>query len=121
ELENLIVLLVHLSIKFRHRHYQLWELYSLVKQAKKPVIVAGDFNVFRGAREVQLFLAATGLKNANPEGKPSYPSWAPRRELDFILHSPEIRVTGIQIPRVTLSDHLPLICDFEIADDGKKR
>lgn len=120
ELENLVILLVHLSIKFRHRHYQLWELYSLIKAAKKPVIVAGDFNVFRGAREVQLFLAATGLRNANTDGIPSYPSWAPRRELDFILHAPEIRVTHLEIPRVVLSDHLPLICDFEMAGERRE-
>ena len=114
ELKDLVVLLVHLSIKFRHRQYQLCELHSLIKSAKKPVIVAGDFNVFRGVREMQLFLAATGLKNANLAGQPSYPSWQPHRQLDFILHSPEINVTGFQVPRVPFSDHLPLICDFEV-------
>ena len=114
ELKDLVIMLVHLSIKFRHRHYQLWELHSLVKEARKPVIVAGDFNVFRGVREVQLFLAATGLQNANTEARPSYPSWAPRRQLDFILHSPEIRIRDFQVPRVTFSDHLPLICDFDV-------
>jgi endonuclease/exonuclease/phosphatase family metal-dependent hydrolase len=114
ELKDVVILLVHLSIKFRHRHYQLWELHSLIKEARKPVIVAGDFNVFRGIREVQLFLAATGLKNANGAGQASYPSWRPRRQLDFILHSPEIRVRDFQIPRVDFSDHLPLICDFDV-------
>jgi endonuclease/exonuclease/phosphatase family metal-dependent hydrolase len=120
ELKDLVILLVHLSVKFRHRHYQLWELHALIKEAKKPIIVAGDFNVFRGIREVQLFLAATGLKNANMEGAPSYPSWAPRRQLDFILHSPEIRVSGFEAPRVTFSDHLPLICDFELLPRGTR-
>jgi endonuclease/exonuclease/phosphatase family metal-dependent hydrolase len=114
ELSNLVILLVHLSLKFRHRQYQLSELYSLVNEIKKPVIVAGDFNLFRGVREVQLFLAATRLKNANQDGLPSYPSWKPRRQLDFIFHSAEIEITGFQVPRVTYSDHLPLICDFEI-------
>ncbi|MBI5092207.1 MAG: endonuclease/exonuclease/phosphatase family protein [Candidatus Hydrogenedentes bacterium] len=114
ELSDLVILLVHLSIKFRHRHYQLWELHALIKEATKPVLVAGDFNVFRGTREVELFLAATGLKNANTAGLASYPSWNPRRELDFVLHSPEIQIINFQAPRVTFSDHLPLICDLEI-------
>lgn len=114
ELKDLVILLVHLSIKFRHRHYQLWELHSLIAEAKKPVIVAGDFNVFRGVREMQLFLAATGLKNANTDGHCSYPSWNPRRQLDFILHSPEIHISRFSMPRVTFSDHLPLVCDFEV-------
>jgi len=120
ELEDLTILLVHLSVKFRHRHYQLWELHSLIKQIRKPLILAGDFNVFRGAREVQLFLAATGLQNANGKGLPTYPSWAPRRELDFILHSPEIRVRSLQIPEVELSDHLPVVCDFDISDPSRR-
>lgn len=114
ELKDVVILLVHLSIKFRHRHYQLWELHSIIKSASKPVIVAGDFNVFRGVREVDLFMGATGLKNANTAGEASYPSWNPRRQLDFILHSPEIRVTEFRIPNVLFSDHLPLLCDFEV-------
>ena len=115
ELTELTVLLVHLSIKFRHRHYQLQDLYSLVKDIKKPVILAGDFNVLWGDRELQLFLAATGLKNANKNGQPSHPSRAPRRQLDYIFHSPQIRITDFEIPRVKFSDHTPLVCEFDIA------
>ena len=59
-------------------------------------------------------LGATGLVSANPEKKPSFPSRAPKRELDFILHSPELRVVHFQIPPVLYSDHAPLICDFEM-------
>jgi endonuclease/exonuclease/phosphatase family metal-dependent hydrolase len=114
ELENLTLFLVHLSIRFRHRQNQLCELYSLLKDVKKPYLVAGDFNVFWGDPEIELFLAATGLQSANKQGAPTYPSWAPKRELDFILHSPGIKVTTLEIPQVTFSDHLPLICDFEV-------
>ncbi|HBA84097.1 MAG TPA: endonuclease [Verrucomicrobia bacterium] len=114
ELENLSIFLVHLSLKFRHRQYQLRDLHSLVKAVKKPCIVAGDFNVLWGDRELQLFLAATGLLNANVEGLRTFPSWNPTRQLDFILCSPGIKVTGFQAPQVTLSDHLPLVCDFEM-------
>ena len=114
ELEDLSVFLVHLSLKFRHRQYQLRDLHSLVAAVKKPCIVAGDFNVLWGSHELQLFLAATGLRNVNVEGLPTFPSWKPKRQLDFILCSPGIQVVDFQGPRVTLSDHLPVICDFEI-------
>jgi len=46
ELDDLCVFLVHLSLKFRHRHAQLRHLFELVKRSAKPVIVAGDFNTF---------------------------------------------------------------------------
>lgn len=77
-------------------------------------MVAGDFNTFWGEDETFLFKEALSLRSANVEGLPSFPSRAPRLELDFILYGPGIEVTDFRIPRVTHSDHLPLICDFEI-------
>ena len=114
ELADLSVFLVHLSLKFRHRQYQLQDLYTMTNSIKKPVIVAGDFNAFKGDRELELFLAATELKNANSNGQPSHPSRAPRRQLDYIFHSPQIQITDFQIPQIKLSDHTPLVCEFEI-------
>jgi endonuclease/exonuclease/phosphatase (EEP) superfamily protein YafD len=86
----------------------------MVKHAVKPVIVAGDFNVLWGDRELQAFLVSTGLQNGNSLGQPSHPSRSPRRQLDYIFHSPQIRTTGFTIPRIKLSDHAPLVYDFEI-------
>jgi len=117
ELNECTVFLVHLSIKFRHRHYQLQDLHKMVADTDKPVIVAGDFNVLWGDRELNLFLAATGLQNANLKGLPSHPSRAPRRQLDYIFHSPDIQITSFQIPQVKFSDHNPLVCEFEIIAD----
>jgi endonuclease/exonuclease/phosphatase family metal-dependent hydrolase len=111
--ERLTIFLVHLSLTYRNRQYQLERLYKLIRQVDRPMILAGDFNVLWGIRELELFLGATGLVSANPEKRPSHPSRAPKRELDFILHSPELKVTNFQIPHVTYSDHAPLICDFE--------
>ena len=112
--EYLTVFLVHLSLTYRNRQYQFERLYRLIRQVDRPVILAGDFNVLWGKRELELFLGATGLVSANPEKKPSFPSRAPKRELDFILHSPELRVVHFQISPVLYSDHAPLICDFEM-------
>jgi endonuclease/exonuclease/phosphatase family metal-dependent hydrolase len=114
ELDELAIFLVHLSLKFRHRQYQLRYLHELVSKAHKPVIVAGDFNTFWGEHEIYLFMQASRLKSANIQGLPSYPSKDPRKELDFILHSGDISISRFAIPDVRLSDHLPLVCDFEI-------
>jgi len=114
DMKGLTIFLVHLALSYRTRQNQLADLYSLVKSTRKPHMVAGDFNAMWGDGEIKLFLAATGLINAGPTGVPTYPSWAPRRQLDFILHSPHIRITNFDMPQVTLSDHLPLVCDFYI-------
>src|SRR5688572_30389168 len=114
ELDHCAVFLVHLSLKYRHRHAQLRYLYDLVMSSRKPVIIAGDFNTFWGEHEIYLFMKAAGLQSANAAGLPSYPSRSPRKELDFVLYGRGIRVTGFSIPKVEFSDHLPLICDFEV-------
>jgi len=114
ELEEVNIFLVHLSLRYSHRQYQLSDIYQLIADARKPVIVAGDFNVFKGDRELNLFMAAAGLESANPEGHPSHPSRAPKRQLDYILHSSGIKVSRFFVPQVMFSDHVPLVCDFEI-------
>lgn len=119
ELDDLCVFLVHLSLKFRHRHAQLRHLFELVRHSSKPVMVVGDFNTFWGEHEMALFMEAAGLKSANRERLPSYPSRRPRMELDFILHTRGIEIESFEVPDITYSDHRPLICDFRLT--GRQR
>jgi len=114
ELDELCIFLVHLSLKFRQRQYQLRYLHDLVVRTEKPVIVAGDFNTFWGTHEIYLFMRATGLRSANAAGLPSFPARRPRVELDFILVGESIEVTDFRVPNVRFSDHRPLVCDFRV-------
>jgi endonuclease/exonuclease/phosphatase family metal-dependent hydrolase len=114
ELEDVRLFLVHLSLKFRHRQYQMHHLVSLVRSSHKPVIVAGDFNTLWGSYEIDLFAAAAGLHSANTRNLPSWPSDRPSRQLDFILYGPQIKIINFEMPRVEFSDHLPLVCDFSV-------
>lgn len=127
ELESVTLFLVHLALGIRARHRQLLELHDLIgTPTDKPRLVAGDFNTLSGVWELHMFLRATGLKSANIRHAPTYPSWAPCRELDFICHDDAITPVRFKIPRVRLSDHLPLMFDFDLpgtpksglADDG---
>jgi endonuclease/exonuclease/phosphatase family metal-dependent hydrolase len=120
QLPEVTVFLVHLSLTFFQRQHQLQRLYQLVRQASGPVIVAGDFNVLWGDRELDQFLAATGLVSANDQGQPSHPSRSPKRQLDFILYSPELEASNFNIPMVRFSDHVPLVCDFALRAAGQK-
>ncbi len=114
EMEDYAVFLVHLSLKYRHRHLQLRHLYDLIQKTSKPVVVTGDFNTFWGENEIYLFMKAAGLMSANIESRPTYPSRSPRKELDFVLYQDGIEVTNFEVLDVRLSDHLPIICDFEL-------
>jgi endonuclease/exonuclease/phosphatase family metal-dependent hydrolase len=115
EMEKYAIFLVHLSLKYRHRHLQLRHLHDLIRATKKPVVVAGDFNTFWGENEIYLFMKAAGLKSANVLSQPTYPSRSPRKELDFVLYQEGIEITGFDVPDIKLSDHLPLVCDFDLA------
>jgi endonuclease/exonuclease/phosphatase family metal-dependent hydrolase len=121
ELDHVVVFLVHLALGSRVRHHQLGALYNLVKATKKPFIVAGDFNVLWGEREIDLFLAASGLKSANAQSLPTFPSNKPRRNLDFILYSQGVDIRDFRIPQVPFSDHLPLVLDFDVKVPKEKR
>ena len=73
ELDDVCVFLVHLSLKYRHRQYQLRYLHDLIDQVKKPVIVAGDFNE-RDGRAIDL-LRERGFRSALPEFHGSARTW----------------------------------------------
>jgi endonuclease/exonuclease/phosphatase family metal-dependent hydrolase len=114
EIGDVSFFLVHLALGSRLRHRQLGDLYDMLQKVKKPCVVAGDFNALWGEQEIRLFQAATGLKNAHEDNLPTFPSWNPKRHLDFILHSPGIRVDRCWTPRIQFSDHLPIVCDFSV-------
>ena len=115
ELDDVVLFVVHLALGRRCREAQLADLARLVRRAKKPYLVAGDFNAFAGKCELRDFIRLLDLSSANLADAPTFPSRSPRWQLDFILHGPGIRINHFEVARhVRLSDHLPLICDFEV-------
>jgi endonuclease/exonuclease/phosphatase family metal-dependent hydrolase len=112
ETEDLTIFVAHLALGNDARGRQLHDLHDIVMARKKPCILAGDFNFLKGHWESKLFLKATGLTSANEQGRASFPSWSPLRELDFVCYSNELKLERFRMPNVRLSDHLPLVCDF---------
>ena len=111
--DDIQLYLVHLALNERIRGMQLRYLTELIGTTAQPVILAGDFNIFQGRRELAHLMKETGLRNPNTGRRPTYPSWGPRRELDLILCSPAISVRRFHIfDDILLSDHLPLLVDF---------
>ena len=94
---------------------QMGELRDQCRKTSKPAILAGDGNTFGGGEELGSLLEATGFRNANQMGCPTYPSRHPALALDFILYSQGIEMVDFSVPRVRFSDHLPLVCDFLVA------
>jgi endonuclease/exonuclease/phosphatase (EEP) superfamily protein YafD len=59
-------------------------------------------------------MKATDMCSANKEGIATYPSRSPKKEFDFVLYQDGIDVTNFEVPDIRLSDHRPIICDFEL-------
>ena len=113
DIEGVNFFLVHLALKKRIRKKQFQFLAKLAKQHKN-IIIAGDFNTFKGNQEIAELQQELGLVNPNKKSLPTFPSWNPRRELDFILHSKNIKVTHFSVPKVKFSDHLPIIMEYHL-------
>ena len=114
ETKDFSIFLIHLALGAKTRLKQIVELYEVIDSCTKPFIIAGDFNLFWGEEEIELFLRALNLKNANIKNVPTYPSWRPKKVLDFIIYSEGIKINDFKVlTDVKLSDHLPLYVDFE--------
>src|SRR2546423_8628596 len=99
ELSDVCVFLVHLSLKFRQRQYQLRSLHDLIVQAAKPVIVAGDFNTFWGTHGTYLFLRAAGAGHAPTPRPPPLSRRAARAQPGFSPGSGGVEGTHFPLPR----------------------
>jgi len=113
DIDGMRFFLVHLAIQKSVRKVQLAHLAKLAK-GRTPVIIAGDFNTFSGSQEIRGFQEELGLFNPNEQGHPTYPSWKPEKQIDFILCSKHVRVHRFEIPKVKYSDHLPIVMDFNV-------
>ena len=105
--------LVHLALQKSVRRRQLQHLAKLAK-SDAPTIIAGDFNTLSGSHELDEFMTELNLVNPNKKNQPTYPAWNPKKQLDYILCSKDIKIKKCKVLKVKHSDHLPLILDFEI-------
>ena len=105
--------LLHLALKKSVRKEQLNHLIKIINR-DKPVIIAGDLNTFAGEQELDGIKSKLNLINPNFEEIPTYPSWAPKHQLDYILCSKSFTVNNAEVINIKHSDHLPIIVDIDI-------
>jgi endonuclease/exonuclease/phosphatase family metal-dependent hydrolase len=85
-----------------------------------PVIIVGDFNLFPDTPSMQLFyqdleslVDTYDIKTTRPESN-ELSATATRNVVDFCLVSKGIKVNSFSVPNLPVSDHLPLILDFDL-------
>ena len=104
--------LVHLALTRPVRAAQIDYLAELLAGSAEPVVLAGDFNTFRGSGELDALCRGCGLVSANAAHHPTYPAWGPVKELDYILYSRQLELVRFEVPHLPFSDHLPVVAEF---------
>ncbi|GAA2722022.1 endonuclease/exonuclease/phosphatase family protein [Cellulomonas aerilata] len=120
--EGLLVVVLHLPLGSPERLMHLDLVLHDVAAAPRPHVVMGDLNERPGG-PVWTRLQV-GLRDAVESAAPTFTARRPRRRLDAVLVSPDVRVTGSAIVSGDHtrrgSDHLPIVVDLDVpsAADG---
>jgi endonuclease/exonuclease/phosphatase family metal-dependent hydrolase len=90
-------------------------------KGKSPVIIGGDFNLFPKTKSVQMFEEAgyrNLIKDFNIKNTRNKISWKMYDNIqhfaDYCFVSKDVRALGFAVPNIEVSDHEPLILDFEV-------
>jgi endonuclease/exonuclease/phosphatase family metal-dependent hydrolase len=113
--EALLVAIAHLSLSIKARMGQIAFLSELLGSAPHAVLM-GDFNCEPEADEMCALYDRAGLMRPD-ERLATFPSWQPRRAIDHILVSKDIRVERRWALPGMLSDHLAVAADLVLPFD----
>jgi endonuclease/exonuclease/phosphatase family metal-dependent hydrolase len=109
EASPLFIVNVHLSLGARAQAEQLNFISQLIDQYEH-VIVMGDFNMSpTQLQELDAFRTHMHLAVTDAA---TYPSWKPKKQLDYILLSQSLRVRKAGVLNVPYSDHLPMFAEI---------
>jgi endonuclease/exonuclease/phosphatase family metal-dependent hydrolase len=118
EANGLAVMIAHLSLSAQARAKQLGFI-AEVLQDYPHAILMGDLNTEAHSREMQHLFERCHLQ---PPAHPvlTFPSWKPKRALDHILVSPEIRIEKVWTLPQAFSDHLAVAAEIQLPAPSAK-
>ncbi|MDA3915104.1 endonuclease/exonuclease/phosphatase family protein [Oleiagrimonas sp.] len=110
--DALAVVIAHLSLGPQARERQLAFIAELIGE-HRHVILMGDLNTDPYSPEMRRLFARTALQPP-VDPRPTFPSWRPRRAIDHILLSPDLRLERQWTLPDAFSDHLPLAAEVHL-------
>jgi endonuclease/exonuclease/phosphatase family metal-dependent hydrolase len=113
---GLTVVVLHLALGSAERLMHLDLVLHDLAGTPGPFVVMGDLNERPGGPTWGRL--QSGLRDAVASGEPTFSARRPRRRLDAVLVSPELRVAGSSIVSGDHtrrgSDHLPIVVDLDL-------
>lgn len=102
--------ILHLALGQKARRRQLEFIRDLINGLPR-VVVMGDLNCEADSPEMQVLLADGALIDPVQELK-TFPSWKPRRKLDHLLITKDLKAENVRAINFHGSDHLPVAMDI---------
>ncbi|MCZ6643884.1 MAG: endonuclease/exonuclease/phosphatase family protein [Gammaproteobacteria bacterium] len=115
--EQVLLVLLHLSLGDRSRQRQLEYVRALIDN-EPNVVLMGDMNSHLSELLFNSPLADTDLMPAE-QIDPTYPAWRPFLALDHVLVSPGLTIRDYEVLDCQLSDHRPIAVTLDFT--GEKR
>jgi endonuclease/exonuclease/phosphatase family metal-dependent hydrolase len=109
------VFCTHLGLDAQERVEQAGEIAAAINAARGPKLLCGDLNEGLEGPALTTLLTSTGLRDAVPDGFLTFPSDAPVKRIDFVLHDPLLTAASRGVVETRASDHLPVLVDVDIA------
>lgn len=114
------VVVVHLGLIRASRARQVAQLQQFIARevpSSAPLLVAGDFNDWGDS--VQQALRQSHLKTYSETKQSTFPARLPLVQLDYV-YARGLTPLGVHVPRGRawwrMSDHLPMIAEFDLPD-----
>jgi endonuclease/exonuclease/phosphatase family metal-dependent hydrolase len=115
--QAITILTAHLSLGRKDRSRQFKQIVEVINSINEPIIFAGDLNT-QDDKELSA-LNNTRLKRI--ETTNTFPSWKPKRRIDYIYYSPEFELLeSYVLDKIKVSDHLPVIAELRLKNNFKK-
>ncbi len=114
----MLVVVTHLHHVVADGHVRLVQVPVILDflEDKSQFVLLGDFNAGPNSPEIGLIYEA-GLVDAWFEAGegPGYTvdSDDPQKRIDYLWHSPDLKVSKIEVIQSTASDHLPVVGSLE--------
>ncbi|MBW2257254.1 MAG: endonuclease/exonuclease/phosphatase family protein [Deltaproteobacteria bacterium] len=111
------VVSVHLDfLRGWTRSQQVDRMVEALAPRERPLVVLGDLNCEHGTEPMSRLVDGLGLHAYEPaDGDPTFPSTSPRRRLDWILVSEELRVVSHRTLPDAVSDHRAVVAEIALA------
>ena len=112
--DGLVLFFTHLSLKEKIRLQQIKELRALADKEEGDVLIAGDFNIFAGLRELEMFTGDGRYQLLNDAAHGTFTLFGKHYLLDICLASSNaVPRTSLTIIDQPFSDHDALLITVE--------